>query len=121
PRLPFAGCYISYPDMEVRWRRFNQDDRVSSFYLPHDELDKLTQSSQDQVKEKKRTYRQKISLLLERKWLLTGYPATEEEIATAKVLRECIQVLNNPNIAASYEHTAYQLWGWMSRVERSGK
>jgi len=121
PHLPFAGCYISYPDMEVRWRRFNQDDRISSFYLPHDELDKLAQPSQDQMEEKRRTYRQKISLLLERKWLLTGYPATNEEIATATVLRECIQVLSQPNTAASYEHTAFQLWGWMQRVERSSK
>lgn len=121
PHPPFAGCYISYPDMEVRWRRFNQDDYIGSFYLPHDELDKLTQPSQDQVEEKRRTYRQMISVLLERKWLLTSYPATSEEIAAAKVLRECIQVLSTPTTVASHAHIACQLWGWIRRVERGSK
>lgn len=120
--LPFGACYVSYPDTEIIWRPLRAENYFNFSSAPRDEngrpyLGKKEAGPADtEVKEVAAAYRQGVSLLLKRRWLLTQHAVTEEEQGVAQVLQDCIGRLYNPPLVAYYQHNAWQLLGWIRRA-----
>jgi hypothetical protein len=120
--LPFGACYISYPDTEIIWRPLTAADYFDLPAALRDENGrpylgkKQTGAAGSDVAALATSYRQAVSRLLERKWLLTYYAVTEEERNIAQTLQQCIDQLYTPPLVAYYQHHAWQLLGWLRRA-----
>lgn len=123
---PLGACYVSYPDMETVWRPLQTTDHAALFtvlrdgngrhYLGEREAG-FNSSSTDEMS---RSYQRRVSLLLQRRWLITRHAVTKEEQTTAYSLHECVKILYELPLLAYYQHNAWQLLGWIRRIVNEG-
>lgn len=122
---PFASVSVSYPNKEVKW----SDVTPTSFgliNLPITEsntpyLGVLEQNGTSSIREWRNAdarYDQLISLVLERRWLLTRQAVTPEEQATARELQECTRILYDKPLLPYYRHVGRHFLGWMERAAK---
>ena len=116
---PVAACYISYPEQEVRWRRFN----LSAYAAPipvAPPLPKPAEVAASAVSADSplttRRYLHLLSLVLTRGWLVNRYPITLEERVIAADLEACMALLFPMALHTYYQQEAWQLLGWLARA-----
>ena len=121
---PHAACYVSFPDMETRWRELRGEEYFPLFSLPHDPSGrsylsegKSLPKSDPERPDTYSTYHRLVSLLLEQGWLLPHQPPKAAEIAAAQAIQRTLQFLFNSPLSAYYQLEARQLTGWLRRWE----
>ena len=121
---PFATACVSYPDKQVRWEEI--DDKIyagnrspldpnNRYYLGVVERSGITPAVWTAAHTQ---YVNLVSLVLERKWLVTKHAVTIEERATAKELKECVQILYDKPLLPYYQHEGRQFLAWMARAAK---
>jgi len=65
-----------------------------------------------------REYERLVSLVLERRWLLTRHAVTAEERATAQELQECTRILYDKPLLPYYQHAGRHFLAWMERAAK---
>ena len=56
--------------------------------------------------------------VVEKRWLVTAYPTTEEERATARALQTCVRALYDAPLLPYYRHYGHHFLAWMERAAR---
>jgi hypothetical protein len=121
---PFATASVSYPTKEVHWR----DTKASDFKLqtqpqPGYETEFLgivdrKGISMAELRNADSRYPQLVSLVLERRWLLTRHAVTAEERATAQELQECTRILYDKPLLPYYQYMGRHFLAWMERAAK---
>lgn len=57
-----------------------------------------------------------VCRVVEQRWLLTAYPTTEEERATARELQACVRALYDAPLLPYYRHYGHHFLAWMERA-----
>jgi hypothetical protein len=121
---PFATVSVLYPTKEVQWR----DTKASDFKLKTEpqpgyktefvgivEREGVSIAELDNADSR---YPQLVSLVLERRWLLTRHAVTAEERATAQELQECTRLLYDKPLLPYYQHAGRHFLAWMERAAK---
>jgi hypothetical protein len=121
---PFATVTIAFPDKKTVWR----DTKAANFGLqpvrrPNDDGEYIglidrAGISVDELINARRRYPELISLVLERRWLLTRHTVTPEEQATARELQECTRILFDKPLLPFYRHYGSHFLAWMERAAK---
>jgi hypothetical protein len=122
---PFASAYVSYPSKEVKWQDVTAND-FNLISLPLDALKKPylgelhpgQAASVQEWRSAEREYERLVSLVLERRWLLTRHAVTAEERATAQELQECTRLLYDKPLLPYYQHAGRHFLAWMERAAK---
>ena len=56
--------------------------------------------------------------VIERRWLLTAHPTTDEERETARALQQCTYVLYDAPLLPYYRHYGHHFLAWMERAAK---
>ncbi|WP_046247014.1 hypothetical protein [Hymenobacter terrenus] len=59
-----------------------------------------------------------VCRVVERRWLVTAYPITEEERATARELQQCVRALYDAPLLPYYRHYGHHFLGWIERAAK---
>lgn len=121
---PFARVRVSYPDKKVHWDDV-EPETLGLVGLPLTDnkvpylgtLEKGIFSMQEWRNANDR-YDVLISLVFERRWLLTRHGVTTEERATAQELRDCTRILYDKSLLPYYQHEGRQFLAWMTRAAK---
>lgn len=119
---PFATVHISFPDKLIRWEEID-DKKYAGTHLDHNNRHYLGLVERIGITPTVWTnahtqYLSLISLVLERKWLITKYAVTPEERATAKELQDCVQILYDKPLLPYYQQNGRQFLAWMERAAK---
>jgi len=119
---PFATLAIAYPDQQSTWR----DTQASQFgFMTTIRADDPTEYvgvvdrpgiTLEELTEASTYYPRLVSRVLERRWLLTRYPTTDEERATAQQLQQYVRVLYDKALLPYYQHEGHHFLTWLVRA-----
>ena len=119
---PHGACCISYLEMETVWQALPTTTAISAATVLIDDnkrpyLGKIKSGFDDSAADEiVKAYRRLVSLLLQRRWLMSRHAVTQEERNTARHLRECVEILYAGPLKNYYHLKAWQLLGWIRRV-----
>jgi len=119
---PFATLSVAYPSQRPTWC----DTQASQFGLttttraddPTEYVGVIDRQGITiaELEEASSHYPRLVSRVLERRWLLTRYPPTAEERATAQQLRQCVRVLYDKALLPYYQYEGRHFLAWLARV-----
>lgn len=120
----FASVKVSYPEKQVVWKDVHEGDFGLTSPL-RDEgkepylgvVDRSGLVSGEWANAKRR-YTPLVSLVMEKRWLLTQHTVTAEECATAKELQDCVRILYDKPLLPYYQHAGRQFLSWMERAAK---
>ena len=121
---PFASVRVSYPGKDVHW----EDVKPETFGFinlpqtadkrPYLGLLESGASSMQEWRNANARYDALISVVLERRWLLTHYSTTTEERAAAQELSDCTRILYEKPLLPYYRSAGRQFFAWMERAAK---
>ena len=122
---PFASVYVAYPNKTFFWKDVTSRD----FGLTQWPLDEHKESYLGVLSRKHihsieewvsatKEYNRLVSLVLERKWLITAHFATQEEQKAARELQDCVRILYDKPLLPYYRHAGRQFLAWMERAAK---
>lgn len=120
---PLAACYVSYPEMEIRWRPLQGVEHFALFLLPRDTNGRpyLNESHMppnrlSRLAKNPNSYSQLVSLVLKNNWLRSHSLITAEEQTAALAMQEHFSILFDTPLSAYYQLEACQVSSWVRKV-----
>lgn len=122
---PFAKAYVAYPDLKVRWQEVDEKKGIANLATLTDAdnhryfgvIKRVGITSSEWTNTRVR-YNELLSVVLERKWLLTRHATSAEERATAKELADCVRVVYDKPLLPYYREEGRQFFAWMERAAK---
>ena len=121
---PFACVKVSYPNKETHWADVKPETLgLTHFPRTKDKVPYLGTLERGRISMQERRsaierYDVLISLVFERRWLVTGYATTTEERAAARELQDCTRMLYDKPLLPYYKHEGRQFLAWMERAAK---
>jgi len=119
---PFATLSVAYPSQHPTWRdtQANQFGFMTTVRAddPTEYVGVINRQGMTiaELNEASTYYPRLVSRVLEQRWLLTRYPTTEEERATAQQLQQYVRVLYDKALLPYYQHEGRQFLAWLARA-----